>query len=73
MLSEALRFEARPFGVRVVLVTAGGIRTEMRARQQRFALGPYATLVEQVETRMARYEERDGRSAPRRSRLRSRT
>ena len=60
MLSEALRFEARHFGVRVVVVAPGGIRTGMTERQARFSLEPYAPLVEQVRTRFERYAPRGG-------------
>ena len=60
MLSEALRFEARHFGVRVVVVAPGGIRTGMNERQARFSLEPYAPLVEQVHTRFERYAPRGG-------------
>ena len=60
MLSEALRFEARHFGVRVVVVAPGGIRTGMTERQARFSLGPYAPLVEQVRARFERYAPRGG-------------
>ncbi len=60
MLSEALRFEARHFGVRVVVVAPGGIRTGMTERQARFSLEPYAPLVEQVRARFERYAPRGG-------------
>ncbi len=60
MLSEALRFEARHFGVRVVVVAPGGIRTGMTERHARFSLAPYAPLVEQVRARFERYAPRGG-------------
>ena len=60
MLSEALRFEAQHFGVRVVVVAPGGIRTGMTERQARFSLAPYAPLVEQVRARFERYAPRGG-------------
>jgi NAD(P)-dependent dehydrogenase (short-subunit alcohol dehydrogenase family) len=64
LLSETLRKELQPFGVRVVVISAGGIRTEMRARQEKYASEPYADLVEQFEARMADYEKRGGGSPP---------
>jgi NAD(P)-dependent dehydrogenase (short-subunit alcohol dehydrogenase family) len=64
LLSETLRKELEPFGVRVLVISAGGIRTEMRARQQRYGSEPYAALIEQFETRMERYEEQGGGSPP---------
>jgi NAD(P)-dependent dehydrogenase (short-subunit alcohol dehydrogenase family) len=64
VLSETLRKEVEPFGIRVVVIAAGGIRTEMRARQDRYASEPYAQLVEQFEARMADYEKQGGGSPP---------
>jgi NAD(P)-dependent dehydrogenase (short-subunit alcohol dehydrogenase family) len=64
LLSETLRKELQPFGVRVVVISAGGIRTEMRARQERYTSEPYADLVEQFETRMAEYDKRGDGSPP---------
>jgi NAD(P)-dependent dehydrogenase (short-subunit alcohol dehydrogenase family) len=48
-LSEALWFETQHFGVRVVVVASGGIRTGILTRQQRFSLDAYTPLVEQCE------------------------
>jgi NAD(P)-dependent dehydrogenase (short-subunit alcohol dehydrogenase family) len=64
LLSETLRKELEPFGVRVLVISAGGIRTEMRARQQRYGSEPYAALIEQFETRMEEYEKHGGGSPP---------
>jgi NAD(P)-dependent dehydrogenase (short-subunit alcohol dehydrogenase family) len=64
LLSQTLRKELRPFGVRVIVIAARGIRTEMRARQEKYVSEPYADLVEQFEARMADYEERGGGSPP---------
>jgi NAD(P)-dependent dehydrogenase (short-subunit alcohol dehydrogenase family) len=64
LLSETLRKELRPFGVRVIVIAARGIRTEMRARQEKYVSEPYADLVEQFEARMADYEEHGGGSPP---------
>jgi NAD(P)-dependent dehydrogenase (short-subunit alcohol dehydrogenase family) len=64
LLSETLRKELEPFGVRVLVIAAGGIRTEMRARQKKYTSEPYAKLVEQFEGRMADYEQQGGGSPP---------
>jgi NAD(P)-dependent dehydrogenase (short-subunit alcohol dehydrogenase family) len=64
LLSETLRKELEPFGVRVLVISAGGIRTEMRARQQRYGSEPYAALIEQFENRMEEYEKHGGGSPP---------
>jgi short-subunit dehydrogenase len=54
-LSEALWFETQHFGVRVVVVASGGIRTGILTRQKRFSLDPYTSLVEQCEARLTQY------------------
>jgi NAD(P)-dependent dehydrogenase (short-subunit alcohol dehydrogenase family) len=58
MLSEAIRFEARHFGVQVTIVQPGTIRTEMTERQQKFELPEYAPLVKQYAQRFAQYRQR---------------
>lgn len=62
-LSEALWFETRHFGVHVVVVVSGGIRTGILTRQKRFSLDPYTLLVEQCEARLAKYNAQE-RGAP---------
>ena len=64
LLSETLRSELNLFGVQVVVIAAGGIRTGMRASQQKYASEPYAHLAEQYEARMADYEQKGGGSSP---------
>jgi NAD(P)-dependent dehydrogenase (short-subunit alcohol dehydrogenase family) len=64
LLSETLRKELEPFGVRVLVISAGGIRTEMRTRQQRYGREAYAALIEQSETRMEEYEKQGDGSPP---------
>lgn len=56
--------ELEHVGVRVLVISAGGIRTEMRARQQKIWSGPYAALIEEYEARMAEYDQDGGGSAP---------
>jgi NAD(P)-dependent dehydrogenase (short-subunit alcohol dehydrogenase family) len=63
MLSEAIRFEARHFGVQVTIVEPGTIRTEMAERQRKFELPEYAPLVKQYVERFARYRQRRAPSA----------
>ena len=62
MLSEVLRFEVQHFGVQLIVVQLGGVRTEMTARQQKFSLDPYTPLVEQQEAQMAQYTKYGGGS-----------
>jgi NAD(P)-dependent dehydrogenase (short-subunit alcohol dehydrogenase family) len=64
MLSEALQFEAQHFGVQVVIIQSGGIRTEATARQRHFSLDAYQPLVEQQAARFARYAVRGGGATP---------
>lgn len=64
LLSETLRKEVEPFGVRVLVIDTGGIRTEMRARQARYGGEQYAGLIDQFESRMAVYDEQGGGSPP---------
>jgi NAD(P)-dependent dehydrogenase (short-subunit alcohol dehydrogenase family) len=63
MLSEAVRFEAGHFGVRVAIVQPGTIRTELTDREQRFDLPPYTPLVTQYHERFDEYRKGHGPSA----------
>jgi NAD(P)-dependent dehydrogenase (short-subunit alcohol dehydrogenase family) len=58
MLSEAIWFEARHFGVQVTIVEPGTIATEMSEREQKFELPEYAPLVKQYAERFAQYRQR---------------
>jgi NAD(P)-dependent dehydrogenase (short-subunit alcohol dehydrogenase family) len=62
LLSDVLRKELEPFGVRVIVIDTGGIRTQMRERQQKYGGDPYTGLIEQFESRMAEYDEQGGGS-----------
>jgi NAD(P)-dependent dehydrogenase (short-subunit alcohol dehydrogenase family) len=64
VLSQTLRSELESFGVRVVVIAAGGIRTEIRTRQEKYASEPYINLVEDFERCMAEYEEHGGGAPP---------
>jgi NAD(P)-dependent dehydrogenase (short-subunit alcohol dehydrogenase family) len=60
-MSEALRHEMRPFGVRVVLVEPGPYKTDIFSRNRRIAAavtdsGPYAAMQEKVEAVFANAE-----------------
>jgi NAD(P)-dependent dehydrogenase (short-subunit alcohol dehydrogenase family) len=63
-LSEALWFETQHFGVRVVVVASGGIRTGILTRQQQFSLDPYRPLAEQCEARLAKYNAQQRGASP---------
>jgi NAD(P)-dependent dehydrogenase (short-subunit alcohol dehydrogenase family) len=58
LLSEAARFEVRPFGVRVVIAEFGAVGTEMLARTERFTSASYTPLVQQVEARQQAFTDR---------------
>ncbi|HEY7253427.1 MAG TPA: SDR family oxidoreductase [Gaiellaceae bacterium] len=64
LLSDVLRKELQPFGIRVIVIDTGGVRTEMRARQRKYGGEPYAELIEQFESRMAEYDRQGGGSEP---------
>lgn len=64
MLSEALQFEVQNFGVQVIIIQSGGIRTEATARQHHFSLDVYQPLVEQQAARMAQYAARGSGATP---------
>jgi NAD(P)-dependent dehydrogenase (short-subunit alcohol dehydrogenase family) len=67
-LSDSLRLEVAPFGIRVVLVEPGPIRTEFSASAERASdasLGteraaPYAALIERMHARRARTRQAAG-------------
>jgi NAD(P)-dependent dehydrogenase (short-subunit alcohol dehydrogenase family) len=63
-LSEALWFETQHFGVHIVVVASGGIRTGILTRQKRFSLAPYTPLVEQCAARLAQYDAKERGASP---------
>lgn len=63
-LSEALNFEVQHFGVRVVIIQCGAIRTEALERQRHFSLDVYQPLVEQNTARLTQFTARGGGIAP---------
>jgi NAD(P)-dependent dehydrogenase (short-subunit alcohol dehydrogenase family) len=64
LLSETLRKEVEPFGIRVIVIDTGGVRTEMRRRQATYGGVPYERLMAQFESRMAEYDAKGGGAAP---------
>ena len=60
MISEALRFEAQHFGIRVVVFEPGRIRTGMTDRQPRYSPREYEPLIKQVRSRFEKYSARGG-------------
>jgi NAD(P)-dependent dehydrogenase (short-subunit alcohol dehydrogenase family) len=64
LLSDVVRKELEPFGIRVVVIDTGSVRTEMRARQRKYGGDPYTELIEEFEERMADYDRQRGGSAP---------
>jgi len=66
-LSEALRLEVKPFGVRVVLVEPGAYRTDIMTRNRRVCRaalvpdGPYAAMAERLDALWRRTVERQAR------------
>lgn len=73
LLSETLRRELEPFGVRVFVISAGGIRTEMRARQQRYGSEPYAAISNSSRPVWRSTRSRVADRPPKKSRARSPT
>jgi NAD(P)-dependent dehydrogenase (short-subunit alcohol dehydrogenase family) len=53
MLSEALRFELSHFGVRVVVLQLGGVKTGLATARTVHSSPPYAPLTDQVQARLA--------------------
>ncbi len=64
MMSEALRFELRHFGIRVILVEAGAIKTDFALNQKQFSSAPYHDLSEQMRSRFEDYLEGGKRNSP---------
>jgi NAD(P)-dependent dehydrogenase (short-subunit alcohol dehydrogenase family) len=60
-LSETLRYELRPFGIRVVIVEPGSFQTELHHNERRAgaADSPYAPLVEEYLRRSAALKRPD--------------
>lgn len=64
LFSEALQFEAQHFGVRVVIIQAGGVRTDKTKHPLHFSIEAYDPLIQQQNARLAQYAAQGGGAAP---------
>ncbi|MEP6627347.1 MAG: SDR family oxidoreductase [Ginsengibacter sp.] len=64
MLSEALWFELKHFGIRVILAEPGAIRTDMAKKQKTFGSAAYSELSEQMKKRYENFTKEDKRTLP---------
>lgn len=64
LISEALSFELRHFGVKVILIEAGAIKTNMPIKQKRFTMPDYLPLDKQIKMRFEKYLQEDRRTPP---------
>jgi NAD(P)-dependent dehydrogenase (short-subunit alcohol dehydrogenase family) len=64
MLSEALQFEVQHFGVQVMIIQSGGIRTDKTNRPDQFSIEAYDPLIQQQNARLAQYAKRGGGAMP---------
>ncbi len=64
MISEALRFEVQHFGIRVILIEAGAIRTDFALNQKKFTSPVYRDLDAQMDARFENYLKQDNRNPP---------
>ena len=64
MMTEALHFEVRHFGIKVILIEAGSIKTDMPMKQKQFSSPEYGPLDEQMKKRFENYFKEDKRNPP---------
>jgi NAD(P)-dependent dehydrogenase (short-subunit alcohol dehydrogenase family) len=64
MMSEALHFEVSHFGIKVILIEAGAIKTNMPLKQKHFTINEYSGLDAQMKTRAKKYFQEDTRPEP---------
>lgn len=64
LISEALSFELRHFGIKVILIEAGAIKTDLPIKQKHFSLPDYLPLDEQIKIRFEKYLKEDRRTPP---------
>ena len=64
MMSEALHFEVRHFGIKVILIEAGSIKTDMPIKQKHFTSPEYSPLDEQMKKRFENFFKEDKRNPP---------
>lgn len=64
MMSEALHFEVKHFGIKVVLVECGSIKTGMPEKQKKYSSDEYEQLDKQMKIRMEEFFKQDNRPEP---------
>ncbi len=64
MMSEALHFELKHFGIKVILIESGSIKTDMPVKQKHFTSPEYQPLDEQMKLRFDDYLKNDKRPEP---------
>lgn len=64
MMSEALHFELGHFGIKVILIEAGAIKTDLPLRQKQFTSEKYHSLEKQMKIRAEKYFSQDKRPEP---------
>ncbi len=64
MISEALYFELKHFGIRVILIEAGSIKTDMPLNQKQFSSPEYDLLSKQLKVRFDNFLKEDRRNSP---------
>ncbi len=64
MMSEALHFELKHFGIKVILIESGSIKTDMPIRQKHFSSSDYQPLYEQMKLRFEEFLKDDKRPEP---------
>ena len=64
MMSEALRFEVKHFGIRVILVEAGAIKTDFALNQKQFSSDAYRDLSAQLKISFENCLKEDRRTQP---------
>lgn len=65
MIGEAMRFETRHFGVKVVVIQSGSIATDLVPDEPDFSLEAYTPLVEQYERQRQQYSQTVQKAMPR--------
>lgn len=64
MISEALHFELRHFGIKVILIESGAINTDMPKNQKHFSSSEYQVLENQMKLRAEKYFKETERPSP---------
>ncbi len=64
MMSEALHFELKHFGIKVILIESGSIKTNMPVNQKHFSSSDYQPLDDQMKLRFEEFLKDDKRPEP---------